>query len=338
MNLGRAYAMLLRLYPRAFREQYGAEITRDFKESLQHAQARGPAFAIQEFLHAIFDLMHNAFRQRLHLKPTNTTSDWQHLTQLSCFLGGTSLIAWAVLIWLTTTYQPTQLTEDMLRSDVFVVALTGLVTILIPSGALFLAARTRAPWHRTWPSVALAVIGFGLACSGQFQGAYQGFIAESWFSLWLSILVSFTAWAFLGIAFWRQTSSPWHRLPLLIGVLGLLGLSGLPIRIMPYEDLPPTAFDSIDCLPKEYGMPFDSRDSRQLKIPVGKLTSCLANSAYQASESARTTSQRAQLRTLGSQCFVLAGLVWLWLGYSLRKPTSSLEAEKLTTLQNHEAI
>ena len=44
MNADRAYAALLRLYPKAFRRQYGAAMTETFRDLYRHASQTGPRF------------------------------------------------------------------------------------------------------------------------------------------------------------------------------------------------------------------------------------------------------------------------------------------------------
>ena len=61
MNLEtRIYRALLKLYPRDFRNQYGAEMTRDFRENLEHEGSSGGFW-----IRTIWDVISSAGRERL---------------------------------------------------------------------------------------------------------------------------------------------------------------------------------------------------------------------------------------------------------------------------------
>ena len=61
-----SYRAVLRLYPAAFQQEFGADMTQFFADRLREAQRRGGVAVLRCFSRSIYDAVMQAARERLH--------------------------------------------------------------------------------------------------------------------------------------------------------------------------------------------------------------------------------------------------------------------------------
>lgn len=164
-----AYALLLRLCPRAFREEYGAEVAQVFRQLLRDAWAeRGAWGALSCFVAALGDLATGALMDYLAL----TRGIWNRSGMMSRMRSSAILVFCAYIAFVVVGMGFQKSTEDVVKSSVptahpgvalaYEVVMGGAVIALLATLAgglpLAFAALRQALATRRWGTVALFAV------------------------------------------------------------------------------------------------------------------------------------------------------------------------------------
>ena len=331
MNAETIYRALLMLYPKDFRNKYGHEMLLNFRKELRNFKGQGQAFAFLGFwLTHITDLLKTVLEQRfLAGREVHMTPDrWLRIARVCCYLGGSLLLIWAVVLWKTLESQEFFLwawinsLEEIVRLDPLLIALLGLLVLTNSMCVVALTIWARLVGIRfAWLPMLLALLGIVVSFLGQSRvfGTVVEPPSDAWMVFWFGLQLGFLAWlVFAWIARGHVGTQRWILMPLMIGVLATVGFSVLPVLRISNLEIPPPP--STHCVTASFPGRFSTEDNRMFSMPLGKLFRCIDDAERQSSIWAKRVMDQKRSELVGFQCLILAAFAWIWFGYRLPKP------------------
>jgi hypothetical protein len=158
----RLYALVLRLYPRSFRAEYGEEMITVYADLMENHASQGLRMAVVRSLREYAGLIVGAMREHLRRGPAASRSPG-HLP----LRGATAFAAWASIRWivyLLAGIRASAVAEEVLLPTVWSALLGALLLLAFPR-----SAGGRAGLRRLMPVIGVLVCAVGGAAGGLFN-------------------------------------------------------------------------------------------------------------------------------------------------------------------------